>query len=96
MFRAILISILFAFLAACVEMPDVDVPRRTAGTGAYPTLVALDMLGRPLSAAEQKAADEAAMAVQARTAALNARAAILRGPVPDNAALERLRARLAE
>ena len=74
-------------LVACVSWPDVPTTQSTE-TAAYPTLLPLEQIGQPSSDLEREAATEE---ILARANGLRARANVLRRPVPDDDAMERLR-----
>ncbi len=79
-------------LASCADWPDVDAPRPSRAVVDWPELIPLSDLPTAGGTREE---DDANRALMARAEALRARAALLRRPVPDSAAFERLRARLA-
>ncbi len=91
MFRAFLVVTLFC-VAGCSDWPDVDTPRPSRASVGWPELVPISELPSQNGAETEESANETLLE---RAAALRARAAVLRRPVPDSAAFERMRARLA-
>ena len=90
--RQITALALCAALAACVDWPVVDAPPASRASADWPDLIPISSLPAPVA---DDLTTRANAALLARAAALRARAAILRRPVPDQAAFERLRARMA-
>jgi hypothetical protein len=89
----VLAMILCTFLmSACGEWPDVPYSTASQANAAWPTLVAIEdalpVAGSALSP------EQGAEALALRAADLRRRAALLRSPVADQEAFERLRARL--
>lgn len=90
MFRLIPITVL-PLLVACSTWPDI--PSSAASeTGPWPELQPFGQIGQPSADPERDAANQD---VEARAASLRARANVLRRPVPDDDAMERLRQSLA-
>lgn len=81
-----------AILTGCGSWPEVDTPVG-AHSGAWPKLLPINEVSA-LSGNEGDAQAQA-QSLSQRAAALRARAAVMRRAVPDNAAMEALRARLA-
>ena len=75
------------FLSGCVDWPDVPVSP-TADAADWPELLPLDEIGAPPTVTDNDAAIET---LENRAEALRARAQVLRQPVEDDAAMERLR-----
>lgn len=80
-------------LAACADFPQVEATGRDLGpAGPPPPLLPFDQLQ---AATSGRASAPQTGNLDARAAALNARAAILRAPVDDPGDIDDLRARLA-
>lgn len=69
-------------LAACAPMPRIDTPE-AVGRGAAPVILPLDDLLRQAQPGLAAAALASESSLNARAAALRARAALMRGPVND-------------
>lgn len=87
MIARILSFLAFLSLAACASWPDVPVTD-TAEAADWPALLPIDEIGSPPVDPDRETANDALLE---RAADLRARAAMLRRPVPDDDAMERLR-----
>lgn len=79
-------------LSGCGPWPQVDAPER-ADTGAWPALLPIEDISSVSRASASPPAD--AQRLSARAAALRARARLMRQSVPDQDAMDAMRARLA-
>lgn len=91
--RRLMVLAALATAAGCSQFPEVDAFAASQATGPAPALLPLDQV-LAADAAPARAAD-AGEALAARAALLKARAALMRGPVPDPATRDRLGAAVA-
>jgi hypothetical protein len=91
--RIFVLTALLPMLAACGDWPDLGEAVPRADAGGWPMLIPLSDLPQPPESSTDP--DAEARRLLARAASLRARAALLRTPVPDDAAFESLRARIA-
>ena len=84
---------LFISLAACGGWPVLPETARQSQGGTWPELLPMSEIME--SSASSDISDDDARQLVARADALRRRASILRAPVPDGAAFEALRQRMA-
>ena len=84
-------AVLMLALAACADWPEAGGPPLARDTRPWPTLMPLDQV----MVTAPRAEDAEIGRLQARAAALRARAALLRRDASTGAAMEALRARLS-
>ncbi|MEL6169283.1 MAG: hypothetical protein AAFR35_11365 [Pseudomonadota bacterium] len=94
MIRSAILLLFLATLNACGTQPDLgDAPSNAAAERApFPRIAPLDSVLEPDLAAATDREDLANLSLEARAERLRARAAILRQPLTDDAALDRVRA----
>lgn len=93
MFRTFAVIALIC-ATSCSDWPDVDTPELSGSSADWPELVPISELPTDV-ASNTNSENDANDSLSARAAALRARAAILRRPVPDSDAFEQMRGRLA-
>ena len=81
------LALAFAFLTSCVDWPDIPASS-DADAADWPSLLPVDEIGAPPETEDREQAIET---LQNRAATLRARAEVLRRPVGDDEAMERLR-----
>lgn len=88
---------LVATLSGCSDWPELDIDDSADASREYPELASIDALLASETAATEGAEQsaKATAAVEARAALLRRRAAILALPAEDRAALDLMRQRLA-
>ncbi len=87
--RLSIFASVLVWLASCAQFPDLDSAlSENARTADYPNLVPVEVLQARVT--ETRISPETASGLQARVAALKARAARLRGSVIDSPTRERM------
>jgi len=91
MYRVLALLVL-VLAASCADWPDVETPRPSRAAVGWPELIPIAELPTSTASANEEVSNEILLA---RAAALRNRAAVLRRPVADSEAFERMRSLLA-